>query len=38
MPVLCSVTFGEPVKLGADEDRADFLRRSRDAVLALRDV
>ena len=38
VPVLCSVTFGEPVKLGADEDRADFLTRSRDAVLALRDV
>ena len=38
VPVLCSVTFGEPVKLGAGEDRADFLRRSRDAVVALRDV
>lgn len=38
VPVLCSVTFGEPVKLGADEDRADFLTRSRDAVLSLRDV
>jgi 1-acyl-sn-glycerol-3-phosphate acyltransferase len=38
VPVLCSVTFGEPVALGADEDRSEFLRRSRDAVLALRDV
>ncbi|MFP8778603.1 lysophospholipid acyltransferase family protein [Hydrogenophaga sp. RWCD_12] len=38
VPVLCSVTFGEPVKLGADEDRADFLVRARDAVVALREV
>lgn len=38
VPVLCSVTFGEPVKLGEHEDRAEFLRRSRDAVVALRDV
>jgi 1-acyl-sn-glycerol-3-phosphate acyltransferase len=38
VPVLCSVTFGEPVRLGEGEDRAEFLRRSRDAVLALRDV
>ncbi|MDO9435140.1 lysophospholipid acyltransferase family protein [Hydrogenophaga sp.] len=38
VPVLCSVTFGEPVKLGADEPRADFLKRARDAVIALREV
>ncbi|UJW79724.1 lysophospholipid acyltransferase family protein [Hydrogenophaga sp. SL48] len=38
VPVLCSVTFGEPVALGADEARADFLRRAREAVMALRDV
>jgi len=38
VPVLCSVTFGEPLKLGTDEDRADFLRRARDAVITLRDV
>jgi 1-acyl-sn-glycerol-3-phosphate acyltransferase len=38
VPVLCSVTFGEPLTLGADEDRADFLRRARDAVVTLRDV
>lgn len=38
VPVLCSVTFGEPLKLGADEPRADFLTRARDAVMALRDV
>ena len=38
VPVLCSVTFGEPVKLGADEARADFLQRARAAVMALREV
>lgn len=38
VPVLCSVTFGEPVKLGAEEDRAAFLTRARDAVVALREV
>ena len=38
VPVLCSVTFGEPVRLGADEPRADFLARARLAVMALRDI
>jgi len=38
VPVLCSVTFGEPVALGQGEARADFLRRAREAVMALRDV
>jgi len=38
VPVLCSVTFGEPVKLGTDEDRAGFLVRARQAVMALREV
>ena len=38
VPVLCSVTFGEPVALGVDEPRADFLARARDAVIALREV
>ena len=38
VPVLCSVTFGEPVKLGVDEARADFLQRARAAVMALREV
>lgn len=37
VPVLCSVTFGEPMALGPDEDRASFLARARDAVVALRD-
>lgn len=37
VPMLCSVTFGAPVVLGADEERAAFLTRARDAVVALRD-
>ena len=36
VPILCSVTFGAPIALGANEDRADFLTRARDAVMALR--
>lgn len=38
VPVLCSVTFGEPMRLEPDEIRADFLARARLAVMALRDV
>lgn len=38
VPVLCSVTFGAPVKPGADESRADFLARARLAMMALREV
>jgi 1-acyl-sn-glycerol-3-phosphate acyltransferase len=38
VPVLCSVTFGAPVVLGADEDRSAFLTRARQAVVELRDV
>jgi len=38
VPVLCSVTFGEPIRLEADEDRAAFLVRARESVVALREV
>jgi 1-acyl-sn-glycerol-3-phosphate acyltransferase len=38
VPILCSVTFGAPLQLQADEDRRVFLQRARAAVLALRDV
>ncbi len=38
VPVLCSVTFGEPIAPGADEPRADFLKRARESVIALREV
>ena len=38
VPVLCSVTFGAPLKLEDGEDRRVFLDRAREAVIALRDV
>ena len=38
VPVLCSVTFGAPVRVEPGEDRAAFLVRAREAVMALRDV
>jgi 1-acyl-sn-glycerol-3-phosphate acyltransferase len=38
VPVLCSVTFGTPMKLHAGEERQAFLARARSAVLALRDI
>ena len=36
VPILCSATFGAPVALETGEDKRDFLRRARDAVVALR--
>ncbi len=36
VPILCTVTFGAPVTLAANEDKRGFLERARDAVLALR--
>lgn len=38
VPILCSVTFGAPVRLEPQEDRHAFLARARDAVIALRDL
>ena len=38
VPVLCSVTFGAPMRLQPGEERQAFLRRARDAVIALRQV
>ncbi|MBC7437145.1 MAG: 1-acyl-sn-glycerol-3-phosphate acyltransferase [Bdellovibrionales bacterium] len=38
VPILCSVTFGAPVKLQPDEERRAFLDRARLAVMKLRDV
>jgi hypothetical protein len=35
IPLLCRVTLGAPIGLGADEDKAAFLERSRNALLAL---
>lgn len=37
VPILCSVTFGAPLVLEADEERGSFLARARQAVIALRD-
>ncbi|VWX58196.1 1-acyl-sn-glycerol-3-phosphate acyltransferase [Burkholderiales bacterium 8X] len=36
VPILCSVTFGAPVRLEAEEERRAFLDRAREAVVALR--
>ncbi|MBM4074492.1 MAG: 1-acyl-sn-glycerol-3-phosphate acyltransferase [Planctomycetes bacterium] len=36
VPVISSVTFGEPIKLLSNERRDDFLARARDAVIRLR--
>ena len=38
VPILCSVTFGAPLQLEPDEDKAAFLVRAREAVVALREV
>jgi 1-acyl-sn-glycerol-3-phosphate acyltransferase len=38
VPILCSVTFGAPIRLEAGEERRGFLDRARQAVIALRDV
>ena len=37
VPVLCSVTFGVPLRLDVGEERRAFLDRARAAVMALRD-
>ena len=38
VPILCTVTFGVPLQLHAGEDKAPFLRRARQAVLAAKPV
>ena len=38
VPILCSVTFGAPVRVEVDEDKGAFLERARGAVIALRDA
>lgn len=37
LPLLCTATFGDTLRLGADEDKDAFLARARDALLALSD-
>ena len=36
VPILCTVTFGEPLQLQPGEDKRGFLVRARQAVLDLR--
>ena len=36
VPMLCSVTFGEPLRLAEGEAKPQFLTRAREALLALR--
>jgi 1-acyl-sn-glycerol-3-phosphate acyltransferase len=36
VPILCTVTFGAPLRLGAGEDKRSFLERARAAVTGLR--
>ena len=38
VPILCSVTFGAPLRVEEGEERRPFLDRARAAVVALRDV
>ena len=35
LPLLCTVTFGAPLSVGADESKEAFLARARDALLEL---
>jgi len=36
VPMLASVSFGEPMRIGDDEDKTTFLDRARNAILELR--
>lgn len=36
VPMLASVSFGEPMQVGEDEDKQSFLDRARNAILELR--
>lgn len=38
VPILCSVTFGAPIRVEDGEERRPFLDRARRAVIALREV
>jgi 1-acyl-sn-glycerol-3-phosphate acyltransferase len=38
VPILCSVTFGAPIRVEDGEERRPFLDRARDSVIALRSV
>ncbi len=36
VPILCTVTFGAPLRLAPGEDKRAFLERAREAVMAQR--
>jgi len=36
VPILCTVTFGAPIRIEPGEDKRAFLERARAAVMALR--
>jgi hypothetical protein len=36
VPILCTVSFGVPLRLREGEEKASFLERARAALLALR--
>ena len=38
IPLLCSVAFGKPLSLAADEHKPDFLDRLREAMIELEDA
>jgi 1-acyl-sn-glycerol-3-phosphate acyltransferase len=38
VPLLCTVTFGTPIRLQPDEERKDFLARARASLLSLAPV
>lgn len=35
VPLICTLTFGAPLHLGADEPKSEFLSRASDALLAV---
>jgi 1-acyl-sn-glycerol-3-phosphate acyltransferase len=37
VPLICTVAFGAPLKLGTDEEKTAFLERAQAALLALRE-
>ncbi len=37
IPLICTVRFGAPLRLDTGENKDDFLARTRDALLALKD-
>lgn len=32
IPMLCSITFGEPIRLNANEGREEFLKRAEQSI------